>query len=85
MGTGIKSITYLGKQDVYNMEVEKYHNFSINGGLIVHNSMDEIRYYIMSRPERYIPTIPLKGYYTPSELEDMGLAPEKIIHTVRRG
>ena len=33
----VKAVKYIGKQDVYNMEVEKYHNFSINGGLVVHN------------------------------------------------
>ena len=42
----IKSIKYVGKQDVFNMEVEKYHNFSIEGGLIVHNCMDAFRYFI---------------------------------------
>jgi hypothetical protein len=40
----IKSIRYIGKQDVYNMEVRGHHNFSVNGGLIVHNSIDAIRY-----------------------------------------
>lgn len=33
----VKSIKYIGTQDVYNMEVETHHNFSVNGGLIVHN------------------------------------------------
>lgn len=32
--------------DVYNMEVEDNHNFAINGGLIVHNCMDETRYFV---------------------------------------
>lgn len=45
----IKSIKYIGKQDVYNMEVEKHHNFSIQDGLIVHNC-DSLRYGLMSRP-----------------------------------
>ena len=40
----IKSIKYIGKQDVYNMEVETHHNFSVNGGLIVHNCLDAMRY-----------------------------------------
>jgi len=40
----IKSIKYIGKQDVYNMEVKDHHNFSVNGGLIVHNSIDGTRY-----------------------------------------
>ncbi len=42
----IYSITFDSFQDVYNMEVEKYHNFSINGGLIVHNCMDDFRYFV---------------------------------------
>jgi hypothetical protein len=42
----VKSVKYLGKEDVYNMEVKKHHNFSINGGLIVHNCMDGLRYYV---------------------------------------
>ena len=33
----VKAISFLGKQDVYNMEVKTHHNFSVNGGLIVHN------------------------------------------------
>lgn len=28
------------------MEVEHHHNFSVNGGLIVHNCMDAIRYFV---------------------------------------
>jgi hypothetical protein len=34
----IKSIKYIGEEPVYNMEVKDHHNFSVNGGLIVHNS-----------------------------------------------
>lgn len=40
----IKQIKYIGKEDVYNMEVKNHHNFSVNGGLIVHNCIDAIRY-----------------------------------------
>lgn len=40
----VKAIRYLGRQDVYNMEVKDHHNFSVNGGLIVHNSIDSVRY-----------------------------------------
>lgn len=40
----VKSIKYIGKQDVYNMEVAAHHNFSVNGGLIVHNCIDQARY-----------------------------------------
>ena len=41
---GITSIRNAGKQPVYNMEVDDHHNFSVNGGVIVHNCMDSIRY-----------------------------------------
>ena len=30
---------------MYNLEVAKYHNFSVNGGYIVHNCMDDCRYF----------------------------------------
>lgn len=42
---GIKSIRPAGIEDVYNMEVKKHHNFLINGGLVAHNCMDDIRYF----------------------------------------
>lgn len=32
------------KKPVYDLEVPKHHNFSINGGIIVHNSIDATRY-----------------------------------------
>lgn len=35
-----------GEEPVYNMEVEDNHNFAINGGLIVHNCMDDMRYFV---------------------------------------
>ena len=41
----VKSVTLEGIEPVYNLEVPKTHNFSINGGLIVHNCMDECRYF----------------------------------------
>lgn len=49
----IKSITYLGKEDVYNMEVEGHHNFSVNGGLIVHNCYDSVGYGIISHHAKF--------------------------------
>lgn len=42
----IASIKPIGKQPVYNMEVDEYHNFSVNGGIIVHNCMDSTRYFV---------------------------------------
>ena len=44
----IKSVKKAGKADVYNMEVEKHHNFAVNGGLIIHNCSDEERYFLYS-------------------------------------
>ena len=43
----IESISYLGKQDVYNMTVLGYHNYLINGGIISHNCLDGTRYLCM--------------------------------------
>lgn len=46
----VKSVTYAGKADVFNMEVEDTHDFVIQGGVISHNCADEVRYMCMSRP-----------------------------------
>ena len=42
---GIAKIEIEPNEDVYNMEVMGTHNFAVNGGIIVHNCMDEIRYF----------------------------------------
>lgn len=41
----VTSVHAVGYEDVYNMEVEDNHNFAVNSGLIVHNCMDDIRYF----------------------------------------
>ena len=46
---GIKAIRKVGRADVYNMEVEGNHNFAIEGGLIVHNCMDSMRYFVKTK------------------------------------
>ena len=43
-------ITKIANEDVYNMEVENYHNFAVNGGLVVHNCMDCLRYICQDLP-----------------------------------
>ena len=43
---GIAKIEIEPNEDVYNMEVIGTHNFSVNGGVIVHNCMDAIRYFV---------------------------------------
>ncbi len=40
----IKSITHKGRADVYNLEVPGLHCFIVNGGVVIHNCMDAIRY-----------------------------------------
>lgn len=40
----IKSIRFHSMQNVYNMEVEDHHNYSVDGGLIIHNCIDATRY-----------------------------------------
>lgn len=41
----VAAIEFDGYEDVYNMEVDGTHCFAVSGGLIVHNCMDEIRYF----------------------------------------
>ena len=42
----VKKVEREPNEDVYNMEVMGTHNFAVNGGVIVHNCMDDIRYFI---------------------------------------
>lgn len=42
--TKIKAIRFYGIEDVYNMEVKDHHNYSVDGGLIIHNCIDATRY-----------------------------------------
>lgn len=44
----IKSIRPCGVEPVYNMTVDKYHNYMIAGGLILKNC-DALRYYAQLR------------------------------------
>ena len=43
---GVAKIEIEPNEDVYNMEVMGTHNFAVNGGVIVHNCMDAIRYFV---------------------------------------
>lgn len=51
---GIKGIKSVGKAPVYNMEVDDCHNFSVNGGIIVHNCMDAVRYFVQTIMRREV-------------------------------
>ena len=42
---GVAKIEIEPYEDVYNMEVMGTHNFAVNGGVIVHNCMDDTRYF----------------------------------------
>ena len=42
----VEKMEYNPNEDVYNMEVMGTHNFAVNGGVIVHNCMDDIRYFV---------------------------------------
>lgn len=53
----VKSIRYVGKADVYNMEVDDTHDFVVQGGVVVHNCVDDIRYFCMSRPIKPRPIV----------------------------
>ena len=46
----VKSVRYAGRADVYNMEVEDTHDFVVQGGVVVHNCLDDARYFAMMRP-----------------------------------
>lgn len=46
---GIKSIKRVNPEPVYNMEVEDNHNFAVADGLIVHNCMDAMRYFVKTK------------------------------------
>lgn len=46
---GIKSIKRVDPEPVYNMEVKDNHNFAIADGLIVHNCMDAMRYFVKTK------------------------------------
>jgi len=46
----IASITFAGKADVFNMEVEDTHNYVVNGGFVAHNCYDATRYFLMDHP-----------------------------------
>jgi hypothetical protein len=45
----VKSVSFAGTEDTYDLTVRDHHNFSICGGLIVHNC----RYFCMSRHPEY--------------------------------
>lgn len=40
----VKAVRFVGYEDVYNMEVDRQHNFAVNNGVIVHNCIDALRY-----------------------------------------
>ena len=46
---GVKKIEKMANEDVYNMEVLGTHCFSVDGGIIVHNCMDAIRYLVRTK------------------------------------
>lgn len=49
MKAKVKKVERIEPADVYNMEVDGTHCFSVNDGLIVHNCMDAVRYFIQTK------------------------------------
>lgn len=49
----VVSVTFDGYRDVYDLTVPFFHNFSICGGLIVHNCCDALRYIIKTTASRW--------------------------------
>lgn len=66
----IKSITFAGNADVFNMEVEDTHNYVVNGGFVAHNCYDELRYVCMDHPVAATKKPP--RIYKPFDPLDMG-------------
>lgn len=63
----VKSVQKLDeRKDVYDLEVPKYHNFSVNEGIIVHNCIDAVRYalepFISNRKIKTMPKSKLGVY-----------------------
>lgn len=52
----VKSVKRRSAEPVYNMEVERFHNFAVNGGLIVHNCIDSSRYALEPEIGRRVAT-----------------------------
>ena len=44
------AVKYIGKSDVFNMEVEDTHDFVTANGVVLHNCYDSARYIFMERP-----------------------------------
>lgn len=42
----VKAVRSAGREPTYNMEVDGFHNFSVNDGIVVHNCVDALRYVI---------------------------------------
>lgn len=43
MNHKVVSVEFCGKEDVYDLEVPKYHNFALSSGIFVHNSAESIQ------------------------------------------
>lgn len=52
----VRSVKRRPAEPVYNMEVECFHNFAVNGGLIVHNCIDSSRYALEPEIGRRVAT-----------------------------
>ena len=50
----VRRIRKTAAEPVYNMEVEQFHNFAVNGGLIVHNCIDSARYSMEPEIDRRV-------------------------------
>jgi hypothetical protein len=46
-----------GKEDVYNLTVPSVKHFSVNGGIIVHNCADELRYFLRTLRDSKAPKL----------------------------
>lgn len=80
----VKSISYAGKQDVYNMEVEDTHSFIIQGGVVSHNCADEARYVCMARQIKPRETVRPDHYYESPQSMFLDIKKEDIVAKPKR-
>jgi hypothetical protein len=60
----VVAVRSIGRSDVYNLEVERTHDFVTADGVVLHNCYDDARYMFMLNPmpERRAIVVPQKQY-----------------------
>jgi len=67
----VVSVTFEGHEDVYNMDVEKYHNFALTGGVFVHNTGKlDLKYNPLSQDEDFF--VPVRKGVQQTKIDVVG-------------